>query len=47
MELILGIPEKGHSNQAGNIRECFLDEAVLDLDFDGIVRVLQGDPLRI
>ena len=36
----MGIPERDHSNQAGNIRECFLEEAVLDLGFDGIVGVL-------
>lgn len=40
MEGTLGIPEKGHSNQAGKMRECFLEEAVLDLGFDGRVGVL-------
>lgn len=40
MEVTLGIPEKGHSNQAGKIRECFLEEAVLDLGFNGVIGVL-------
>lgn len=35
MEVTLGIPEKGLLNQAVGIKESFLEEAVLELGFDG------------
>lgn len=35
IEITLVITEKGPSNQAGGIRERFLEEAMWELDFDG------------